>query len=393
MTKLSKCLNIGDLRRRAKARLPRAMFGYIDGFAEDGATGQRNRAAFDRYQLVPRMLSGTSAVDLSTEIFGRSHPYPVILAPTALSRLFHTEGERAVAGAAAARGLTYSLSTLSSFPIEEIGQIGGPRWFQMYVYKDQDLATDMLDRAVASGYEALVITVDANIGGNREHDIRNGFVIPPRPSLATIVEAARHPSWCWDLVTKPRVSVANVGTSKAPDGTSLLSYLYSQLDQALNWDTASRLADYWRRIGGGPVLIKGLLSASDAWIAAERGFDGIVVSNHGGRQLDHAPASLDVLPEIVAATGERLTIIVDSGFRRGTDILKALILGADACMIGRPYLFGLAAGGREGVDRALEIVLDELVLDCRLMGCANRTHLTAACLRDLHGTAATASAA
>ena len=378
--KLSRCLNIDDLRVQAKKRLPHALFGYIDGFAEDSVTGSYNRSAFNKYQLVPNMLVDVTQFDTSTTVLGQTISSPLILCPTALTRLFHHEGERAVAAAAKQADITYALSTISSVSIEDIGKIAGPRWFQVYVYKDRGLVKELIERSRQSGYGALCLTVDASVGGNREHDKRNGLVIPPRPGLRTIVEALRHPYWCWHMLTSPTVTTANViGKSglESYSTTSMLKYVHEQIDLSVTWDDVSWMMEQW----DGPFLIKGILSVGDAKRAADLGVNGIVVSNHGGRQLDHAPASLQVLPDIVEAVGDRCDIILDSGIRRGTDVMKALALGAKACMIGRPYLYGLAAAGQPGVAHAIGILQEEIKRNMMLMGCRNLSELDKSYLR------------
>ncbi len=381
--RLSRCYNIADLRECAKRRLPRALFDYIDGVAEDGITGEANRSAFERYQLVPRALVDVENIDTSSNLFGQKVNSPLILCPTAFTRAFHHHGETAVAKAAKNAGLIYSLSTVSNTSIEDIAEIDGPRWFQIYVYKDRSLVKDFIERSKRMNYQALCLTVDASTPGNREHDLRNGLTVPPKPSLATIMDAIKHPYWCWHMLTSPTIETANLkGDSRlvSADSRAMLRYMHEQLDKSVSWDDVSWMMEQWK----GPFLIKGILNVEDAIQAADLGVHGIVISNHGGRQLDHAPATLDVLPEIVAAVGDRCEIIIDSGFRRGTDIIKALALGAKACMIGRPYLFGLAAGGEAGVSRALEILDEELRRNMRLLGRTSIPQLDRDCLRKLN---------
>jgi len=371
---LSSCYNIADLRKRAKQRLPRAMFGYLDGFAEDGVSGNRNRSAFSDYQLLPRVLVDVSHIDLSTRILGQPADLPIICAPVALPRLFHYQGEMAAAAAAAAAGAIYTLSTLSSTSIEQVATIPGPKWFQLYMYRDKGLVKELIDRAQASGYQALCLTVDASIGGNREQDLRNGFSIPPRPTLKTILETARHLSWCWDYLTKPRITTANVSGDRIAGSkkkTTLLEYVADQLTPAITW----RDVEWLRQQFDGPLLIKGVLSPDDAAKAVQHGAEGIVLSNHGGRQLDHCPASIEMLPAIKEQVGSQLEVIIDGGIRRGTDVIKALALGAAACMVGRPYIFGLSAGGTAGVTKALELLRAEIIRDMQLLGCPSLAEL------------------
>ena len=380
---LSRCFNIDDMRRLAKKRLPRALFEYIDGVAEDGMTGKANRKSFDNYQLVPRTLVDVANIDCSISVIGQKTSSPVILCPTAFTRAFHHQGEVAVANAAKNAGLIYTLSTVSNTSIEDIADVGGARWFQIYVYKDRSLVKDLIERCKLTNYQALCLTVDASTPGNREQDLRNGLVIPPKPSLATILDAAMHPYWCWHMLTSPAIVTANIkGNSRldSSNAKALLKYMHEQLDVSVSWDDVAWMMEQWQ----GPFLIKGIIHVEDAMKAADLGVHGIVVSNHGGRQLDHAPATLDVLPDIVDAVGSRCEIIIDSGFRRGTDIIKALALGAKACMIGRPYLYGLAAGGEAGVEKSLQLLNEELQRNMRLLGCTSISQLKPSCLRSLN---------
>ena len=379
---LSRCFNIDDMRRLAKKRLPRALFEYIDGVAEDGMTGKANRTSFDNYQLVPRSLVDVANIDCSISVIGQKTSSPVILCPTAFTRAFHHQGEVAVAKAAKNAGLIYTLSTVSNTSIEDIADVDGARWFQIYVYKDRSLVKDLIERCKLTNYQALCLTVDASTPGNREQDLRNGLVIPPKPSLATILDAAMHPYWCWHMLTSPSIVTANIkGNSRldSSNAKALLKYMHEQLDVSVSWDDVAWMMEQWQ----GPFLIKGIIHVEDAIQAADLGVHGIVVSNHGGRQLDHAPATLDVLPDIVDAVGHRCEIIIDGGFRRGTDIIKALALGAKACMIGRPYLYGLAAGGEAGVENSLRLLNEELQRNMRLLGCTSISQLNPSCLRSL----------
>ncbi|NIB43626.1 alpha-hydroxy-acid oxidizing protein [Pseudomaricurvus alkylphenolicus] len=379
-SKLDQCYNIDDLRLLAKKRLPRAMYDYIAGFAEDGVCGERNRSAFYHYEFVPRMLRDVSDVDTSTTVLGESIDFPVILAPTALSRLFHHQGEWAVAAAASKMNTIYSLSTLSSVSIEKVTEFEGPKWFQIYVYKDRSLVKEFIDRARTAGYRALCLTVDAAVSGNREQDLRNGFTVPPQPSFKTVVETLTHPQWLWHHFTSPTVTTANVSGERMAgknDTNSFLSYVNQQLTPTVTWSDVEWMRSQW----DGPLVIKGLMSVEDARMAARMGADGIVLSNHGGRQLDHAAATLDLLPQMVDQVGAQLEIIIDSGIRRGTDVAKALALGAKACMVGRPYLYGLSAGGEAGVLRALQLFQQEFHRTLQLLGCPSVAELDSSYLR------------
>ncbi len=379
MSRVESCLNIEDLRLLARQRLPKAVFDYLDGFAEDGASGRNNRASFDRYRLVPRVLRDVVKVDTRTRLFGQPVASPLVLAPTALSRLFHHHGELAVAPAAAEAGLVYSLSTVASYSIEEVAKVAGVRWFQLYMYSDKGLVSELIERAGQSGYTALCLTVDAAVMGKREQDIRNGFAIPPRLGWRAVAGMVKHPAWLLHHLGLNSVPIANLDRMRQASSKSMksfLQYMNEQLAPSLTWQDIDWLRDRW----DGPLIIKGLSHPDDARMAQQLGVNGMVLSNHGGRQLDHSVSSMDVLPAVVEAVGDKMEVMLDGGFRRGTDVVKALALGARACLIGRPYLYGLAAGGRAGVDRALAIFLDEIELTFRLLGCPSIAELDASYL-------------
>jgi len=366
--RLQRCHDIGDLRTVAQSRIPRAVFDFMDGAAEDEVSMQGNRSSFAQYDLLPEVLTDVSNVNMTTTVMGQTIPFPLILAPTGLSRLFHHQGEKAVATAAARAGLIYSLSSGSSVSIEEIGALtDGPKWFQIYVWKDRALVSEFIARARAANYQALCLTVDVQVYGNRQRDLYNGMTTPIRLSRKLAFDLASHPRWWFNLITKGQPQLANVKDKMGDNITDLNSqaaYINRQFDRSVTWDDASWMIREW----GGPFAIKGILSPADALRAVEIGANGIVVSNHGGRQLDQAAAPVDVLPAIVDAVEGRADIVVDGGIRRGTDIIKALALGAKACMTGRPYLYGLAAGGEAGVSRALDIFSDEVERDMSLLG-------------------------
>jgi L-lactate dehydrogenase (cytochrome) len=345
------------------------MFDYIDGGAEDEVTLYRNSAGFGKYELLPRTLVDVSSIDLSTRVQGLDLALPFLLAPTGASRLFHHHGELAVSSAAAAAGTIYSLSSMATHDIETVGaHTSGDKWFQIYVWKDRSVVREFIQRCKDSSYKALCLTVDVATLGQRERDLRNGMTIPPRFTTASLFDMALHPRWWWHTLTGPRITLANV-MNKAGAGvnsaTALGQYANEQLDPSVTWDDMAWMIREW----GGPFMIKGILTAEDAKRAVDIGASGVIISNHGGRQLDHAAAPIAVLPDIVAAVGGRTEIILDGGIRRGTDVVKALALGATACMIGRAYLYGLAAGGEAGVTRAITLLRNEIKRALMLLGC------------------------
>jgi L-lactate dehydrogenase (cytochrome) len=367
---LHRCFSIADLRRLARRRLPRAAFDYLDGGADDEVTLAHNSTAFADWQLVPRVLRDISTVDLSTTLLGKRIALPILFSPTGMPRLFHHDGEFALARAAARAGTIFTLSTVGSLSIEDVAAVSDARkWFQIYVLRDRDIVRDFMRRCRAGGYEALCLTVDVPVAGRRERDLHNGLAIPPRISVRTALDALGRPRWLWHYLTMPRVTleVLKNYSAEGADMGSVIEFINGQFDSAVTWDDAAWMIREW----GGPFAIKGILSAADAVQAVELGASVIVVSNHGGRQLDHAPAPIEVLPEIVAAVAGRAEVILDGGIRRGTDVIKALALGARACMIGRPALFGLAAGGEAGVDHALDLLRSEIERDLKLLGCAS----------------------
>lgn len=379
---LKRCRNISDLRRAAWIRMPSPMFHYMDGAAEDEINLKRSCSSFDDYELLPRHLSDVSSIDPSTTILGQPVDMPVFCSPTGMSRLFHHDGELAVSRAAARAKTIYSLSTMGTYSIEDVAEVcSGPKWFQIYVFKDRSLVTEFIERCKAADYHAMCLTIDLPLTGNRERDLRTGMTIPPKFSLAGWFNFALHPLWSLSYLSSPPFSLANVehrvSGGSDEDVTTLVDYISGQFDRSVTWDDAAEMVQEW----GGPFVVKGVSSVHDALRAVDIGAKAIMVSTHGGRQLDHTPAPIDLIPEIVAAVRDRAEVIVDGGIRRGTDVIKALALGARAVSLGRGYLFGLGAGGEAGVDRALAILKEEIVRDMALLGCNTIEEITSEYVR------------
>ncbi len=369
--RLRRAAGVSDLRRIARRRLPAGVFDYIDGGAEDERTLAANTRAFAERTFVPRVLRSMGKIDTSTTLLGRALPYPLVLAPTGFTRIADPQGELAVARSAARAGLPYTLSTMSTRSIEEVAGVSdGPKWFQVYVWRDRGLVKDMILRARAADYEALVLTVDTAVLGRRDRDVRHGFTLPPKLGLGTLVDGALHPAWTWAFVRSEPIRFANVVGREVEDGStavSLADHVARQFDANLSWDDVEWMRSVW----DGPIVIKGIQSVADAKLAAEAGVEAIALSNHGGRQLDGAPAALDLVAPVADAVGGRLAIICDGGVRRGSDIVKAVALGADACMAGRAYLYGLAAGGERGVDHVLGLLHADVRRTMALLGAAS----------------------
>jgi L-lactate dehydrogenase (cytochrome) len=366
--RLSRAASVADLRRLAKRRLPAGVFDYIDGGAEDEQTMRANEAAFAAVEFRPRVLRAVDKVDLSSTLLGKPLSYPLVLAPTGFTRIADPAGELAVARAAQRAGLPYTLSTLSTRSIEEVRAVSGGRlWFQAYAWRDRGLVGEMIDRAAAAGFEALVLTVDTAVLGRRERDVRRGFSLPPTIGPRTLLDGALHPGWTWAFLRSDPIRFANVVGRDVGDGAtpvSLSDYINTQFDPALSWADVEWLRSVW----DGPIVLKGIQTPEDAVLAAEAGVDAIALSNHGGRQLDGAPAPLSLVAPVADAVQGRCEIICDGGVRRGSDIIKALALGANACMAGRAYLYALGAAGERGVDRLLEWFRADLVRTMSLLG-------------------------
>jgi L-lactate dehydrogenase (cytochrome) len=369
--------DVEDLRRIARRRLPRGVFDYIDGGAEDEITLARNTAAFREIGFRPRVLRDVSGVDTRTTVLGRPVPFPLVLSPTGFTRIVLPEGECAVARAARARDLPYTLSTLATRSIEEVAAAApsGRNWFQVYVWRDRGLVKDMLDRAASCGYEAIMVTVDTAVLGRRERDVRRGFTLPPKVGVGTLLDGALHPGWTWDFVRADPITFANVAGTTEVDGTtavSLSAYINSQFDPSLSWADI----DWMRSVWNGPVVIKGIQTVEDARIAVEHGVDAIALSNHGGRQLDGAPTPIELVEPVAQAVGGSTEIYVDGGVRRGSDIVKAIALGANACMTGRTYLYALGAGGQRGVEFVIDQLRDGMHRTMTLVGASSVDELT-----------------
>ena len=377
---LARARNIADLRELARRRVPGFAFEYVEGGAEDESSLRRNRSSFEQLQLLPRTLIDSSRRQLRTTILGTPAEAPLVIAPTGLNNMLHPAGDLALARAAARRGIPFTLSSLSTTRLEEVAaRAGGRLWLQLYVLKDRAIARDLMQRAAAAGYEALVFTTDANVFGSREWDQRN-FSAPGRPTFRAALDALRHPRWLLDLWRNGVPRFRNVesflppGKASAVGGSTVLPGLF---EATITWDDIAWIRQFWRA----KLLIKGVLTAGDAERALALGCDGVVLSNHGGRQLDYCVAAIDVLPEVAASVGGRMPILIDGGVRRGTDVIKALALGAQGVMLGRATLYGLAAGGEAGVARALEMLCTETDRTLGLLGCNSVSELGAVHVR------------
>ena len=375
---LHRAANVDDLRSMARRRLPRGIFDYIDGGAEDEITMQRNTAAFQNYTFVPRVLRDVSTIDTSTTFLGKHLPYPIIFSPTGFTRIAHSDGELAVARVADRYGLPYCLSTLSTRSIEEVASVSaGTKWFQVYVWRDRELVKDMLTRAREHGYSAIMLTVDTAVLGRRERDIRRGFTLPPTLGAQTVLDGLRHPSWTWDFVRHDPITFANIsgyGGKSAGTAVTLSDFISDQFDPALSWSDLEWFRAHW----DGHIIIKGIQSTHDAVHAQQVGVDAVALSNHGGRQLDGAPTPLDLLAPVAEATNGHLPLICDGGIRRGSDIVKALALGAHACTMGRTYLYGLGAAGEIGVEKALTMLTSEMTRTMQLLGVRSLSDINSA---------------
>lgn len=378
---LNDCHNFADFRRLAKKRLPSPIFNYIDGAADDEVTYRRNTAAYDDVDLVPSVLAGVEHVDLSVEVMGQKLDMPLYCAPTALQRLFHHDGERAVARAATKFGTMFGVSSLATVSVEEIAEIApGPKMFQFYFHKDRGVNSALLERAREAKFNVMALTVDTITGGNRERDLRTGFTAPPRLTPASLLSFAMHPSWAWNFLTRDKFDMPHLAEASRGGGNtvSFVSHYFSNLlDQSMNWKDAEKLCADWN----GQFALKGIMSVEDAKRAVDIGCTGIMVSNHGGRQLDGSRAPFDQLAEICDAVGDKIDVICEGGVQRGTHVLKALSVGAKAVSGGRLYLYALAAAGQAGVERALGNFRTEIERDMKLMGARQISDLNRGNLR------------
>ncbi|MEM6462032.1 MAG: alpha-hydroxy acid oxidase [Pseudomonadota bacterium] len=371
-------LNVEDMRLAARRTLPRAVFDYIDGAAEDEVSRARNRTQFNDWGLVHRVLNDVGEIDLSVELLGRTYAAPFGIGPTGLAGLAWPQAEKLLAQAATMAGIPFCLSTVSSVSLEHVAQeSGGPNWFQLYIFRDRDLSFNLLGRAARAGYDVLVITVDCPIGGNRERDPRNDFTLPLRATHRNVLNTMRKPGWLLRMARNgsPRPeNMVDAAAAAAKDAQGLVAFMNSQLDPSVTWKDVEEAITLWK----GPVVIKGLLSLEDVRRAVDIGARGVVLSNHGGRQLDGAVSPLTVLPEVRAVVEDDFAVICDSGFRRGTDIIKALALGADLVFMGRNTLYGVGAAGAPGIDHVLKILKTEMTRAMTLLGTAKVSDISRA---------------
>jgi len=374
--KINNCYNTKDFRRLAKKRLPSPIFHYIDGAADDEVTYRRNTEAYEQCDLIPNVLAGVENIDMSTTVMGQKIDMPLYLAPTALQRLFHHDGEKAVGKAAEKFGTMFGISSLATASIEEISDlIKTPKLFQLYVHKDKGLNNSMIDRCKDSNFDALAITVDTIVGGNRERDLYTGFTSPPKLTLKSLLSFALHPDWVFNYFIHPGFELSQLKDffeEGSNISVSISDYFTKLIDQSMDWKAAEEINKRW----GKQFALKGIMSVADAKKAVDIGATAIMVSNHGGRQLDGSRSPFDQLAEIVDAVGDKIDVICEGGIRRGTHVLKALSLGAKACSGGRFYLYALAAGGQKGVEKALSNLHSEIKRDMQLMGVTNVDQLS-----------------
>ncbi|MFL2762794.1 MAG: alpha-hydroxy acid oxidase [Dehalococcoidia bacterium] len=377
---IDNCNNTDDFRRLAKSKLPSPVFHYIDGGADDEITMKRNTESYEKCDLVPNVLKGVENVDISTTVMGQKIDMPLFCSPTAAQRLFHHQGERAVSKAAEKFGTMFGISSLGTVGLEEIGTtISTPKMFQLYFHKDRGLTDSMLERCHESNFDVLALTVDTIVTGNRERDLRTGFTMPLKLSLESLFSFATHPSWGLNYLIRDKfdLPILKDHIPEANFAITLSDYFSKMLDQSMNWKDAEQLRKKW----GKQFCLKGIMSVEDAKRAVDIGATGIILSNHGGRQLDGSRSPFDQLSEIVDAVGDKIDVICEGGITRGTHVLKALSLGAKACSGGRWYLYALAAGGQKGVEKALSNMNNEIIRDMKLMGCTKISDLSKSNIR------------
>jgi L-lactate dehydrogenase (cytochrome) len=369
--RLTAAVTIADLRRLGRRRTPRAVFDYVDGAAGDEISARRAIAAFDRVEFRPRVLRDVSAVDTTTTILGLPSASPLVFGPTGYTRMMHAEGESAVARVATRAGIPYTLSTMGTTTPEDVALASGTgrRWFQLYVWNDRARSLDMVERSAASGFDVLMLTVDVPVGGQRRRDVRNGLTIPPSLTWKTFVNGAMHPAWLFDFLTTPPPGFATV----TQDESIPMHYVAGRMfDPSVTFEDL----DWFRAAWPGKLIVKGVQSVEDARRLGDAGIDGIVLSNHGGRQLDRATTPLEILSDVVEAVDDRLEVLLDSGVRSGADVAAAIALGARAVLVGRAYLYGLMAGGEQGVQRAYDILDEDLRRTMQLLGATSIAGLT-----------------
>jgi len=360
--------NIADLRQLAWQRLPRVLFDYIDGGAQDEVTLRANQEDFNRFTLAQRVLRDVSLRDQSVTVMGQKYDLPLILSPTGMTGLFWPNGALEAARAATDAGAGFCLSSMSTSTVEDIAKVAKyPTWFQLYVMRDRGMSRELIERAKAAGCSALVLTVDLALQGQRDRDVHNGLTIPPTLRISNLPNFATRPGWVWRYLTGPKVVPASLVKPGQNTLFTIAGYVNSQFDQSVTWKDIEWAKSIW----GGPLALKGILDPNDAKLAVEHGVDAVIVSNHGGRQLDGVRSAISALPDVVDAVAGRAEVILDGGVRRGTDVLKAVALGAKACMIGRAYIYGLGAGGQAGVAKAIEVISNELSVTMGLCGVNN----------------------
>ena len=372
---LKDCHNVEDFKKLAKKKLPSPIFHYIDGGSDDEITLKRNTDSFSKCDLIPNVLAGVDNIDMSTKVLGQKIDFPLFLSPTSMNKLYHHHGEKGTALAAEKMGTMFGTSTMATTSIEELGKLtNGPKLFQLYIHKDKGLTDNLIERCKQVGFNSMCLTVDTVVAGNRERDHKSGFSTPPKLTLGSLLSFALHPQWTFNHFIGKKFQLANIihMTEKGSSiDKSVMDYINEQFDPAMNWTDAEYCVKKW----GGPFALKGIMSVEDAKRAIDIGCTAIMISNHGGRQLDGSRAPFDQLSEIVDAVGDKIEVILDGGVRRGTHVLKAIALGAKACSFGKGYLFALSAGGQKGVETVLKKMKDEIKRDMTLMGCRNLKEL------------------